>query len=299
VWSLPLDSNGGKVTGKPVRLTDDPVAEQFPFVSGDGRKVAFNRSLKAGQYNLWVKELPDGKETPLVVSPVSAAYGDISPDGSRIASEVVENQVSTISAIPAAGGDPERLCRNCRLPQGWSPDAKRLVWEEWANRALVLLDVASGRQTEIVKNSNPKYGVSRGRFSPDGRWLSFHAIPGPEARRVYVVPFKGAVLQDEKAWIPITDGEGMERYADWSPDGKVLYFLSERDGFRCIRGQRLDPATKHPVGPPFDVYHFHHARQSLGTVDPVNISPTVARDKMVFSMVETTGTIWMATLDRW
>jgi hypothetical protein len=114
-----------------------------------------------------------------------------------------------------------------------------------------------------------------------------------------VVPFKGAVLQDEKAWIPITDGEGMERYADWSPDGKVLYFLSERDGFRCIRGQRLDPATKHPVGPPFDVYHFHHARQSLGTVDPVNISPTVARDKMVFSMVETTGTIWMATLDRW
>jgi hypothetical protein len=27
-------------------------------------------------------------------------------------------------------------------------------------------------------------------------------------------------------------------------------------------------------------------------------SPTVARDKMVFSMIETTGSIWMATLDR-
>jgi hypothetical protein len=116
--------------------------------------------------------------------------------------------------------------------------------------------------------------------------------PGTTARA------DGAVLQDEKAWIPITDGEGIERYADWSPEGNVLYFLSERDGFRCIRGQRLDSATKHPVGPPFDVYHFHHARQSLGTVDPILISPTVARDKMVFSMIETTGTIWMATLDR-
>jgi Tol biopolymer transport system component len=298
VWSLPLDANGGKVTGEPARLTDDPVQEQSPFVSADGRKVAFNRSLKAGQYDLWLKELPDGKETPLVVSPVSARYGDISPDGSRVASEVTEKEVSTIYAVSAAGGDPERLCRNCSLPNGWFPDAKSLIWEESANRALVLLNLVSGQQTEIVKNSNPKYGVSRGRFSPDGRWLSFHAIPGPEARRVYVVPFKGAVLQDEEAWIAITDGEGMERYADWSPDGNVLYFLSERDGFRCIRGQRLDPATKHPVGPPFDVYHFHHARQSIGTVDPVNISPTVARDKMVFSMVETTGTIWMATLDR-
>ncbi|MGD0965255.1 MAG: hypothetical protein ABSA57_15310, partial [Candidatus Acidiferrales bacterium] len=298
VWSLPLDANGGKVTGEPARLTDDPVQEQSPFVSADGRKVAFNRSLKAGQYDLWLKELPDGKETPLVVSPVSARYGDISPDGSRVASEVTEKEVSTIYAVSAAGGDPERLCRNCSLPNGWFPDAKSLIWEESANRALVLLNLVSGQQTEIVKNSNPKYGVSRGRFSPDGRWLSFHAIPGPEARRVYVVPFKGAALQDEKAWIPITDGEGMERYADWSPDGNVLYFLSERDGFRCIRGQRLDPATKHPVGPPFDVYHFHHARQSIGTVDPISISPTVARDKMVFSMVETTGTIWMATLDR-
>jgi hypothetical protein len=130
---------------------------------------------------------------------------------------------------------------------------RSLIWEyHRQSPALVLIDAASGQQTEIFKNSNPKR-CFRGRFSPDGRWLSFHIVPGPEARRVYVVPFKGAVLHDEKAWIPITDGEGMERYADWSPDGNVLYFLSERDGFRCIRGQRLDPATKHPVGPPFDV----------------------------------------------
>ena len=299
VWSLPLDANAGKVTGEPLRLTDDPAQERFPFVSADGRKVAFNRSLKAGQYDLWLKELPNGKETPLVLSPAAARYGDISPDGSRVAYQVLENQSLAIYAISAAGGDPERLCGDCRIPNGWSPDAKSFVWETFPNRALVLVDLASGRQTEIIKNSNPKYGVSRGRFSPDGRWLSFHAIPsGAEVRRVYVVPFKGAVLQDEKAWIPITDGEGMERYADWSPDGNVLYFLSERDGFRCIRGQRLDPATKHPVGPPFEVYHFHHARQSLGNGDPVTISPTVGRDKMVFSMVETTGTIWMATLDK-
>src|ERR1700690_1063632 len=142
VWSLPLDANGGKVTGEPLRLMDDPAQERFPFVSADGRKVAFNRSLKEDQDDLWLKELPDGKETPLVVSPASAQYGDISPDGSRVAYHVTEKEVPTIYAVSAAGGDPGRLCRDCLTPNGWSPDAKSLIWEESADRALVLLDLA-------------------------------------------------------------------------------------------------------------------------------------------------------------
>jgi Tol biopolymer transport system component/predicted Ser/Thr protein kinase len=297
LWSLPLDANGGKVTGEPVRLTEDPAPEMYPFVSADGRKVAFSRRGKGGKLDLWLKEVPGGKETSLVASPLSSQYGFISPDGSRVAYAVVENRVPSIYAVPSTGGEPERLCQDCSVPTGWSPDAKSIIYETPGNRSLVLVDLASGQKTEILKH--PKIGVSRGRISPDGRWLSFHAIPGPAARRVYVVPFKGATLHDEKDWIPITDGEGMERYADWSPNGNVLYFLSERDGFRCLRGQRLDPATKHPLGAPFDVYHFHHARRSLvGAGDPIVISPTVARDKMVFSMLETTGSIWMATLDR-
>lgn len=44
-------------------------------------------------------------------------------------------------------------------------------------------------------------------------------------------------------------------------------------------------------------HHFHHARQSLGNADPIFISHTVARDKIVFTMIETAGTIWMATLE--
>jgi hypothetical protein len=55
----------------------------------------------------------------------------------------------------------------------------------------------------------------------------------------------------------------------WSPDGALLYFLSEREGFRCILAQRLDPATKRLLGEAFPVRHFHTARRSLMTIgDP-------------------------------
>jgi len=35
--------------------------------------------------------------------------------------------------------------------------------------------------------------------------------------------------------------------ANWSPDGKLVYFISTRDGFRCVWAQRLDAAGK-PAG---------------------------------------------------
>jgi hypothetical protein len=75
-----------------------------------------------------------------------------------------------------------------------------------------------------------------------------------------------------------------------------LYYLSERDGFRCIRAQRLDPVSKRPVGPPLDIYHFHQARRSLASGDPVYNGLQVAVDKAVFALLETTGNIWMTEL---
>ena len=88
----------------------------------------------------------------------------------------------------------------------------------------------------------------------------------------------------------------MDRYAEWSPDGNMLYFLSERDSFRCIWAQRLDPVTKRPTGDAFAVRHFHTSRRSLTTIgDPVNLGLSVAIDKLIFSMVERTGNIWMAS----
>jgi hypothetical protein len=61
--------------------------------------------------------------------------------------------------------------------------------------------------------------------------------------------------------------------------------------------QRLDSATKRPVGKPEFLYHLHHARLSMTNLSDSQIFISVARDKIVFTLSELTGSIWMAKLE--
>jgi hypothetical protein len=89
----------------------------------------------------------------------------------------------------------------------------------------------------------------------------------------------------------------MDWFVAWSPAGNVLYWISERDGFRCLAARRLDSATKRPRGEMSYVLHLHGARRSMMHFrNPHMGRPAVARDKIVFSLAERTGNIWMMQL---
>ena len=77
-----------------------------------------------------------------------------------------------------------------------------------------------------------------------------------------VAPFRGAAEIPESQWIPV-NGSAYDRQPRWSPDGNLIYFHSNRDGFQCLWWQRLDPVTKRPAGAAFNVYHIHSARLIL------------------------------------
>ncbi len=294
IWDLPLDANRGIVKGTPQRVTQEGAATR-PSVSLDGKKIVY-RKPAASKQTAWLRDLASGKEALLADDTGNAR---ISSDGGKVAYTSPAGG-DHLYMVSSAGGDPELICDDCFLPTSWNRDGTRLLDEQVAGKPVGL--VAPGRRKRIPIIQHSSYALSAARFSPDDRWIAFHAIPGPTIRQVFVVPFRdpsqpGVGPIEEKDWVPITDGAGMERYAAWSPDGNLLYFLSERDGFRCLRAQRLDPATKRPAGSPIEVYHFHNARRSLlGAGDPVAVSPAIAVDKVVFGMLETTGNIWMTTL---
>jgi hypothetical protein len=132
------------------------------------------------------------------------------------------------------------------------------------------------------------------RISPDRRWIVFQETAAGVSR-IWLARF-GASPIPRSEWHPLTDGSGWDDRPRWSPDSNLLYFLSDRDGFRCIWVQRLDSETKRPVGFPFAVYHSHESRSSLLNVNPVYAGLEVARDMLVFVNGETTGNVWLTHL---
>ena len=108
---------------------------------------------------------------------------------------------------------------------------------------------------------------------------------------IFIAPLRNGAAAGEGEWIQVTDGTGIEAAPWWSPDGGILYFLSERDGFKCIWAQRLDTTTRRPVGAPFDVAHFHGSRHK---VDEAGFGPGITPGKLVFTLSDSTGNVWMA-----
>src|SRR5437667_6998711 len=65
---------------------------------------------------------------------------------------------------------------------------------------------------------------------------------------------RGEIPQSE--WIEATDGSAFDVVPEFSPNGNLLYFQSQRDGSRCIWALRLEPATRRPAGAPFPLLPF-------------------------------------------
>jgi hypothetical protein len=132
-------------------------------------------------------------------------------------------------------------------------------------------------------------------FSPDGEWLAFVVAAAPERTRLAVARFRRDAAPEEKDWIYLTDGSTINTRARWSPDGRAIYFMSDRDGSRCICAQKLD-ASRHPVGAAVSIFHAHRARLNLLNVGLTGfLGLGIAEDKIVFNMSDVTGNIWLGS----
>jgi hypothetical protein len=292
VWSLPLDASEARPAGDLKQLTDSADDRQ-PGISADGKTLVFC-SNRTGNTDVWVKDLVTGREAALTATPANEDSPRITFDGAKVAYNVSEDQKWPVYVVPASGGVPERVCDHCGLLWDWSADGKRILFVAGGDAAPLVgvIDPASAKKADFLKH--PQYPLVQAHFSPDDRWMAVLAQLGSGRTQILVVRHTGNVTPGVNEWIPITDGSTYDDKARWAPDGKLIYFTSDRDGFRCLWAQRLDPATKRPSGAPLPLYHFHSARRSLLNAGILPLEISVARDKIVFSMGEVAGNIWMA-----
>jgi Tol biopolymer transport system component len=293
VWRLPMDLKQGKVTGNLVRVTRDLSTEVFPSISAN-RRLAFSAD-RSGKREIWVKDLALGKDTMVATSASEFDSPKITPDGSKLA-YAVSSPDWAIHVVSSTGAE-DKVYRNGGPPRAFSADGSKLLFEakSCSPYCVGLLDLSTGKTQELIRH--PKLALYPESFSPDGEWVAFQARPvdNDSSRTIYITPYHDGNVGGPDTWVSVTDGTHMDREVKWSPDGGMLYFLSERDGFRCIWAERLDRKTKHPLGEPFPVYHFHHSQQSLTSLgSPGKVGLSVTSDGLLFSLAETTGNIWIA-----
>ena len=301
IWTLPVRANDGTVAGEMHRVTSTVVDNTYPSISRDGRQVVFS-SERSRNVDVFVRDLQSGTETALTSTDLNEFSPRLSADGSKVLYYVYRpDQKPSFSfwVVSASGGMPRQVCSDCDGPTyDWSGDATKVIWRDLPpgrTGRVRVHDIESGKDEVVVEH--PKYSLTLPRLSTDDSWLVFNAVITQTQRRIFVAPLDNwRAPQDPSRWIAITDGHTPDRNAAWSPDGNLVYFLSERDGFHCFWAQRLDPMTKRPRGQPFAVQHFHQAQKNWEPTDFTGLQLSIGPDSLVFPLRERTGNIWLATL---
>jgi Tol biopolymer transport system component/DNA-binding winged helix-turn-helix (wHTH) protein len=305
LWSIPFNAATGRVkqTGQPV--TAAGIDAYFPDLSPDGQRLIF-LAQRVGKEELWEKSLKDGRETlRLANEELASARPRWAPDGRRLAYDRSRpphpgytRKESAIFLLSEGRSESQPLTTpgtTSDVVWDWSADGQWILGGSYgqnpARRFIGLFPTAAAPQAEKqmrVLASHPEQNLYQARYSPDSRWISFIAAKAFEAgiSTIYVLPAAGG------DWKRITEGKYFDDKPRWSPDGRKLYFISNRTGFFNVWGIGFDPVTGQPVGEAFRVTDFESPSQMI-LPDVITMEMALAADRLILPIMEVSGGIWV------
>lgn len=298
VWAFPFDAKNGRITGQPSPVTHGGTGEVDFDACADGSKVAYY-AVRAGRSELWERSITEGQDR-LLLSSLDWRFASPrwSPDGAKLAfSRSAARDHSVAVAVLNADGGAERVLTKPDVEMGvsdWSKDGQAILGACRFSKAarystcLVPLDDDAHASDVKVIASDPTRNLFNQRFSPDQRWISFlaHDVWREATSTVYVISTAGGT------WRPITEGVWFDDKPRWGPDGRVLFFVSNRTGVANVWGRRVDPASGRSIGEPFPVTSFRSAQFQL-TPRTVQMDIGVTSTHLLLPMSESRSDIWM------
>jgi Tol biopolymer transport system component/DNA-binding winged helix-turn-helix (wHTH) protein len=294
IWVAPFDFLSGKLTGKPEPMTSESIEAWLPSLSSDGQKLAFS-GRRAGLSQIWQKSLPSGVESPIEAGDSYGRGGPIwSPDGQQLVYTRWKLSGSQSSIVTWSHSSGEKLVIEGEDYEiyGWAADGQKLVVSKWDPEThkpeIWLLPLAAELPAEKIAAS-PNYYLFQGQCSPDGRWITFEAVRDVASGResaIYIVPARGG------SWIQVTNSQQWDDKPRWSPDGKMIYFISGQGGLYNVWGARFDPVHGRIFGPPFRVTNLNDPSLMVPTQLP-EVGLSVARKRLALAASQSTGSIWI------
>jgi Tol biopolymer transport system component/predicted Ser/Thr protein kinase len=242
----PSTSAPPPVQGSFTQLTDQAGEEVTPTLSPDGRMLAF-ASQAAGNWDIYVQSV-SGRNAVNVTKDSTAAdiQPAFSPDGQRIVFRS-GREGGGIFMMGVLGDSVVRLTDSGYRP-AWSPNGKEIVYETegWlepiGRQTTAQLWVVSvqTRQTRKISDGD----AVQPAWSPHGTRIAYWSVLGSSGQRdLFSIPSSGGEP------VRITEDTALDWDPVWSPDGRLLYFISDRDGSMNIWRVPIDEATGKTQGP--------------------------------------------------
>ena len=304
VWSLPLETRTGRLAGEGQPVTSGDSIELGGDALVDGSRLAY-RAIRGGQEEVWIRSTESGQQQRLMTSSDGRrSPPSWSPDGLHLAYAVSQRSLdgSTSEENPAVAilsldGGKERLVTApgevSFTPRDWSADGRTILGGcdgPSGTRAICALPLSDGltsRRAMRLITSDAAHNLYQPRFSPDNRLISFMAVSTKEPNlsriRLFSVGGQG---------IDVTDGRSYDDKPRWAPDGRTLYFISDRSGFPNLWARHVDVDQGQPVGEPFQVTAFESPQRMLAPwLGPMGIA--VSTGHVFVPIVETSGAIWI------
>lgn len=216
-----------------------------PAISHDGSEIAF---VSGG--DVWTVPASGGDARLLVSHPATEYRPLFSPDSRRIAFTSARTGNGDVYLLTLATGELRRLTYDDGFEQldSWSRDGRWLYFSSNAkdiagNNDLYRVSVEGGTPMQV---SADRYANEFGGApSPDGAHVAFVGRGYSQWWR------KGhAHIDESELWLMrnhstasyerLTNGGAKELWPMWSPDGRTLFYVSDRSGAENVWSLKLD-----------------------------------------------------------
>lgn len=236
---------------KHVPLTDSSEVKGYPSLSPDGKSFIYTTGNDEA-YDIFLQRIGGKNPTNLTAnSPAADWMAAFSPNGKLIAFRS-ERQPGGIYVMEETGENVRRISDTGFHPS-WSPDGKQIVVSDKSsdvstshtipNSSLWTIDVETGNK----KLLETKGDAIQPNWSPNGKRIVYWFLDEKNQAEIATIPATGGEP------FVITRDSAMDWNPIWSPDGKFIYFASDRGGSMNIWRLAIDEETGEVSGEPESV----------------------------------------------